>query len=75
MPEREWRCSRCNTLLGIEQQGAIHLKYKKARFIVRGSVVAQCRKCAQMNETSTSVRPARKTPRFSSDRSEAALAQ
>jgi RNase P subunit RPR2 len=42
---REWRCWRCDTLLGVEQNGELHVKYKDAQYRVRGVVKATCRRC------------------------------
>ena len=49
--ESEWRCRRCGALLGVERGGRLHLKYKTAQFMVRGSVIAVCRRCSELNET------------------------
>jgi len=48
--EREWRCSRCRTLLGIWRNGRLHLQYKKAQYLVDGKVLAVCRTCSAINE-------------------------
>jgi len=47
----EWRCKRCNTLLGVERRGRLHLKYKTAQYVVTGPVTAICRRCEATNET------------------------
>ena len=47
----EWRCRRCSTLLGVERQGRLHLKYKTAQYVVTGPVTAICRRCETTNET------------------------
>lgn len=52
--ERQWRCRRCQTLLGVERGGVLHLKYKKARFAVRGVAQAVCRRCGELNMQTTS---------------------
>jgi hypothetical protein len=49
--EREWRCTGCSTLLGVEREGRLHIKYKTARYAVTGAVTAICRRCAGTNET------------------------
>ena len=54
MAERQWRCKRCQTLLGVERGGVLHLKYKKARFAVRGVAQAVCRRCGELNVQTTS---------------------
>ncbi|MFI5298641.1 MAG: hypothetical protein ACHREM_11125 [Polyangiales bacterium] len=51
--EREWRCRRCTTLLGVERNGRLHLKYKSAQYVVMGPVVAVCRRCSGTNEMTT----------------------
>ncbi|MCC6644567.1 MAG: hypothetical protein IT374_03220 [Polyangiaceae bacterium] len=48
--EREWRCRSCGTLLGVERQGKMHLKYKTAQYVVTGPVTAICRRCSELNE-------------------------
>ncbi len=47
---REWRCRSCNTLLGVERGGRLHLKYKSAQYVVAGPVTAICRRCETTNE-------------------------
>lgn len=47
---REWRCSRCRTLLGIWQNEKLHLQYKKAQYLVNGRVLAVCRTCSAISE-------------------------
>jgi RNase P subunit RPR2 len=42
---QEWRCWKCDTLLGVEEGGELHLKYKEAQYHVRGAVKATCRRC------------------------------
>lgn len=51
VPEREWRCRKCGGLLGVERDGRIHLKHKRAQFVVTGVVLAVCPRCAELNET------------------------
>jgi RNase P subunit RPR2 len=51
--EREWRCKKCNTLLGVERGARLHLRYKQAQYVVDGSdfnVLAVCRNCSTVNE-------------------------
>jgi len=41
--EREWHCSQCGTLLGVEKGGRLHLKVKAAQFVVQvGSWASRC---------------------------------
>jgi hypothetical protein len=42
---RQWKCWRCDSLLGIEHDGVMELKYKEALYKVRGVVKATCRRC------------------------------
>ena len=49
--EREWRCGTCGTLLGVERQGRMFLKYKTAQYIVTGPIMAVCRRCTEISET------------------------
>lgn len=55
--ETEWRCQKCETLLGIWRHDKMHLQYKKAQYLVRGKVLAVCRTCSAINEAD-SERPA-----------------
>ena len=51
--EREWRCRKCETLLGVERGARLHLRYKQAQYVVDGgdySVIAVCRNCSTVNE-------------------------
>ena len=48
--EKQWRCGKCETLLGIWRKGKLHLQYKKAQYLVRGNVLAVCRTCSAINE-------------------------
>lgn len=57
-PEREWRCVACGTLLGIEREQKLHLRYKSAEYLVSGSVTATCHRCATRNETTYPRSPA-----------------
>jgi hypothetical protein len=41
------RCE-CGTLLCIEHEGALHLKYKQFSATVRGVVDMPCRRCGRM---------------------------
>jgi RNase P subunit RPR2 len=58
---KEWRCSACNTLLGIQRDDHIHLRYKQAEYAVTGTVVATCRQCSRRNEISCPQPPAAAT--------------
>lgn len=50
---QEWRCTKCNTLLGMSHEMRLHLRYKEAQYIIGGGnfyVTAVCRKCSSINE-------------------------
>lgn len=58
--EREWRCRKCRTLLGVECGRRLHLRYKQAQYLVDGDdycVVAVCRNCTTVNERSGKRKP------------------
>lgn len=58
--EKEWRCKKCNTLLGAEQGSRLHLRYKQAQYIVGGedyNVIAVCRNCSTVNEKCSGTEP------------------
>jgi hypothetical protein len=46
----QWRCCSCGTLLGVERQGRLHLKYKSAQYVVTGMVTSVCRRCDTTNQ-------------------------
>lgn len=46
----EWRCPTCRALLGVEREGALHLRYKDAIYVARGPVRAVCRRCHEVSE-------------------------
>ncbi len=55
MVKQEWRCTKCDTLLGVERGGRLHLRYKEAQYVVDGgdyNVIAVCRNCSTVNERS-----------------------
>jgi hypothetical protein len=52
-PGRSWRCGRCGTLLGVERDGKLHLKYKTAQYLVEGTVTAVCHRCNELCEIVT----------------------
>ncbi len=61
--EEEWRCRKCGTLLGIRRAGRVHVKHKRAQFVVRGHVMAVCPRCAELNETDSAPPPPAEQPR------------
>jgi hypothetical protein len=54
----EWRCPACHALLGVEREGALHLRYKDAIYIARGPVRAVCRRCHEACERTPAAAPA-----------------
>lgn len=48
--EKEWRCQKCERLLGIWRNGKLSLQYKKAQYLVNGHVLAVCPNCSALNE-------------------------
>lgn len=50
---KEWRCKKCNTLLGVVIGERLHLRYKQAQYVVNGdnyNVIAVCRNCFSVND-------------------------
>lgn len=59
--EHEWRCKKCQTLLGVGRESRLHLRYKQAQYIVDGgdfNVTAVCRSCSTINERRSGLPPA-----------------
>ena len=53
--ENQWRCSECNSLLGVESGVHLRLRHKRAQYVVDGgdyNVIAVCRNCSTINERS-----------------------
>ena len=51
-PPESWYCEKCHTLLGVGRTPRMHLRYKKAQYVVCGSdfdVTATCRNCSTIN--------------------------
>ena len=47
----DWRCSRCDKLLGVCRDGRMHLRFARAHeYFVSFPVVATCRGCGTLNE-------------------------
>ena len=50
---KEWRCKKCDTLLGIKIGARLHLRYKQVQYVVDGgdyNVIAVCRNCFSVND-------------------------
>jgi hypothetical protein len=49
-PTPQWRCPRCNKLLGVCRDGRIHLRFARAHeYLVGFPIVATCRGCGTLN--------------------------
>ena len=48
--ERQWRCRKCKTLLGVWRESKMHLQYKRVQYLVTGKVLAVCRTCSTISE-------------------------
>jgi hypothetical protein len=50
----EWRCSRCNKLLGVCRDGQLHLRFARGHeYFVSLPVVATCCGCGALNRATT----------------------
>lgn len=53
----EWRCTRCDKLLGVGQYGRMHLRFARGHeYFVGFPVVATCRGCRTLNQATAPVR-------------------
>ena len=49
--ERDWRCTRCEKLLGVLRDGRLHLKFARGHeYLVGLPVTSVCRGCRALNE-------------------------
>ncbi|MFN4204753.1 MAG: hypothetical protein ACK4HG_00065 [Agrobacterium albertimagni] len=54
---REWRCTRCQKLLGVRQDTGMHLRFARAHeYFVGFPVVATCRGCGTLNQAASTAR-------------------
>jgi hypothetical protein len=56
-----WHCEECERLLGKDCGSGLELRYKEARFLVRGTdytVIAACPRCSSNNERGRHAREA-----------------
>ena len=61
----EWRCTKCGKLLGICQNGRMHLRFaRRHEYLVSLPVAATCRGCGTLNELrgASAVKTDRATP-------------
>ena len=57
---KEWRCKKCDTLLGVEIGARLHLRYKQVQYVVDGgdyNVIAVCRNCFSVNDRNCEEEP------------------
>jgi RNase P subunit RPR2 len=51
----DWRCTRCDKLLGICRDGRMHLRFARGHeYFVSFPVVATCRGCGTLNQVTDS---------------------
>jgi hypothetical protein len=47
---RQWRCARCDKLLGVCRDGSMHLRFSQGHeYLVGFPVQATCRGCGSLN--------------------------
>jgi hypothetical protein len=53
----EWRCTRCDKLLGVCRDGRMHLRFARGHeYLVGFSVQATCRGCGMLNHATAPAR-------------------
>ncbi len=53
----EWRCTRCDKLLGVCRDGRMHLRFSRGHeYFVGFPVVATCRGCGTLNQATAPTR-------------------
>ncbi|TAN63330.1 MAG: hypothetical protein EPN20_09970 [Magnetospirillum sp.] len=53
----EWRCTRCDKLLGVCRDGRMHLRFARGHeYFVGFPVVATCRSCGTLNHATAPAR-------------------
>ena len=50
---RPWRCTQCGALLGLEQNGELHVRYKEVQHWITGRCRHACRRCGTVNTVQT----------------------
>lgn len=52
---REWRCTRCNRLLGLVHDGQLHIRFARSHeYLTRLPATCTCRSCGTLNRTAPS---------------------
>jgi len=53
----EWRCTRCDKLLGVCREGRMHLRFARGHeYLVGFPVQATCRGCGSLNHATAPAR-------------------
>jgi len=53
----EWRCTRCDKLLGVSRDGRMHLRFARGHeYFVGFPVIATCRGCGTLNQATAPAR-------------------
>lgn len=56
-PNSEWRCTRCDKLLGVCRDGRMHLRFARGHeYLVVFPVQATCRGCGTLNHATAPAR-------------------
>ncbi len=51
--QNDWRCTRCDKLLGVSRDGRMHLRFAHGHeYFVSFPVMAICRGCGTLNQAS-----------------------
>lgn len=54
MPEEqktlEWRCRKCQTLLGTARLNKVHLHNHETEYLIDGGILAVCIRCREIHE-------------------------
>jgi phage FluMu protein Com len=55
--QSEWRCTRCDKLLGVCRDGRMHLRFARGHeYLVGFPVQATCRGCGTLNQATAPAR-------------------
>ena len=53
----DWRCTRCDKLLGVCRDGQMHLRFQRSHeYFVGFPVMASCRGCGTLNQATAPTR-------------------